>query len=135
LNASGARAIVVGAHAVAFHAKPRFTKDLDILVDPTPENARRVVSALAQFGFADLEVGEADLAVPDRIVQLGVPPNRVDLLTSITAVTFEEAWAGKVAGRFGAVDVYYLGKAELLRNKEAVGRPQDLVDVDWLRRA
>jgi hypothetical protein len=91
--------------------------------------------ALAAFGVADLGVGEADLAAPDRIVQLGIPPNRIDLITSITAVTFEEAWAGKVGGRFGSVNVFYLGKAELIRNKEAVGRPQDLGDLDWLRRA
>ncbi len=135
LNARGVRAVVVGAHAVAFHAKPRFTKDLDVLVEPTAQNARRVVAALVDFGVADLGVGEADLAVPDRIVQIGMPPNRIDLITSITAVPFEQAWAGKVAGRFGMVDVFYLGKADLIRNKEAVGHPQDLGDLDWLRRS
>jgi len=130
--AKGVSALVVGAHAVAFHAKPRFTNDLGILVEPTEDNARRIIAALTDFGVADLDVTVADLATPDRIVQIGVPPNRIDLLTSITGVSFADAWAGRAPGRYGAVEVAYLGRAELIRNKRAVGRPQDLLDLDLL---
>lgn len=129
------KALVVGAHAVAFHAKPRYTKDLDILVEPSRENARRILLALADFGFGSLDLSEEDFAVPGRVVQLGVPPNRVDFLNSITGVTFDEAWAGSVEGNYGARRVRYIGKNELIRNKEAAGRPQDRIDVEWLRGA
>ena len=131
LTARNARALVVGGYAVAYHAKPRFTKDIDIFVDPAADNVARVLLALADFGFGDLGVTAADLA-PGRVIQLGVPPNRVDLLTAIDGVSFEEAWAGRSAGSFGAQSVFYIGRAELIRNKRASGRPQDLADVDAL---
>lgn len=123
---------MVGAHALAFHAKPRFTKDLDVLVEATEENARRVLSALADFGFGSVDLSVEDLAVPGKVVQLGYPPNRIDLLTSIAGVDFAEAWAGRAMGRYGDAEVHYLGRAELIRNKRAAARPQDLVDLSWL---
>lgn len=127
-----AKAVIVGAHAVAFHAKPRYTKDLDLLVEPDEENARRTIRALEEFGFGGLGIGIADLAQPGRILQLGHPPNRIDLITSIDGVTFDEVWNGRVAGRFGAASVWYIGIEELIRNKRASGRPQDLADLSWL---
>jgi hypothetical protein len=131
LTARNARALVVGGYAVAYHAKPRFTKDIDIFVDSTTDNVERVLQALADFGFGDLGLTAADLT-PGRIVQLGMPPNRVDLLTAIDGVTFEEAWAGRASGHLGAQPVFYIGRAELIRNKRASGRLQDLADVDAL---
>ena len=127
------RAMIVGAYAVAFHAKPRYTKDLDILVEPSEENARRLIRALADFGFGSLDLSPADFSSPGNIVQLGFPPNRIDLITAVDGISFEEAWAGRVRGRFGEREVDYLGRKELIRNKEASGRAQDLLDLEWLR--
>jgi hypothetical protein len=132
LNAHGVRALVVGAHAVAFHAKPRFTKDIDLLIEPGHENAERLLAALAEFGFGSVGLTVEDFVLPGRVVQLGYPPNRVDLMTSIDGVDFEEAWRGRVADRYGSAEVFYLGKEELIRNKAASGRPQDQLDLALL---
>lgn len=123
------RALIVGAHAVAFHAKPRFTKDIDILVEPCPENAASLVAALEEFGFGEIGLTPSDFVEPGRIVQLGFPPSRIDIITSIGGVSFEEAWSGRVSGTYGSQEVLYIGKAELIRSKRAAARPQDLVDV------
>lgn len=129
-NARNVKAVIVGGHALAFHGRPRFTKDLDVFIEPGAENARRILEALQDFGFGNVGLTVADFSAPGRIVQLGVPPNRVDLMTSIDSVTFGDAWSGRVAGKFGSQSVNYLGRAELLRNKRAVGRLQDLADID-----
>ena len=131
-NARGVKAIIVGGHAVAFHGKPRFTKDLDFFVESSAENAACVIQALTDFGFEGLGLEAADFMSPDKVVQLGVAPNRVDLVTSIDGVTFEEAWSGRAPGHYGAQPASYLGKPELVRNKRAAGRPQDLADLDSL---
>jgi hypothetical protein len=133
LNRQSVRVLVVGAHALAVHAKPRYTKDLDLFVEPSVENARRIVAAIADFGFGDLGISESDF-LEHRIVQLGMPPNRIDLMTSIDGVTFEEAWAGRIEGTFAGEQVFFIGRDELTRNKAASGRPQDLADLDTLRR-
>ncbi len=132
LNARNADALIVGGYAVAFHAKPRFTKDIDLFVNPTPDNAERLLLALKDFGFGDIDLAIEDFTTPGRVVQLGVAPNRVDLMTAIDGVTFAEAWAGRISGRFGQVPVFYLGKPELIRNKRASGRAQDLADLESL---
>jgi hypothetical protein len=108
-NARRVRAIIVGGYAFAFHVKPRFTKDIDVFIDPTTENDARLVAVLEDFGFWSLGLATADLPSPGAIVQLGVPPNRVDLLTPIDGVSFEEAWAGRVAWQYGAQPAFYLG--------------------------
>ena len=131
-NARGVKALIVGGHAVAFHGKPRFTKDLDLLVESSDENADRLLQALTDFGFAGLGLTAEDFTSADTVVQLGVAPNRVDLVTSIDGVTFAEAWNGRASGHYGAQPAFYLGKAELIRNKRAVGRLQDLADIDSL---
>src|SRR5438477_645941 len=94
LNAHGVRAIIVGGYAFAFHAKPRYTKDVDLFVEPTAENAGRIIQALNEFGFGDVGLAASDFLKPGAIIQLGVPPNRVDFVTAIDGVTFEEAWNG-----------------------------------------
>lgn len=127
------KAVIVGAHAIAFHAKPRYTKDLDLLLEPTDENARRVLAALEEFGFGGLGITVADLNEPGRILQLGQPPNRIDLLTSIDGVSWDDVWNGRVEGSYGNARVFYIGRSELIRNKTAAGRPQDLADLSWLR--
>ncbi|MBI4877266.1 MAG: hypothetical protein HY822_21780 [Acidobacteria bacterium] len=118
LNATQAEYLIIGGCAVAFHGYPRLTGDLDILVRPTVDNAERVVQALARFGFGSLAVKPGDLAGSDRILQLGVRPNRIGLVTSISGVSFEEVWARRVAGGFG--------------DKLATGRSQDVRDAEQL---
>jgi hypothetical protein len=130
----GVRALVVGAYAIAHHAKPRFTKDLHIFVDPSRENAERVVAALTEFGFGAVGITVEELAAPGCVIQLGYPPRRIDIFTSISGVTFAEAWANRVEGTLRGHRLIFIGKADLLRNKEASRRPQDLADADLLRR-
>lgn len=129
-NAREVKAIVVGGHALAFHGHPRFTKDLDVLVEASPGNARRILDALNDFGFGSVGLTVEDFSTAGRIVQLGVAPNRIDIMTAIDGVSFEEAWAGRAAGLFGAQRAHYLGRAEFLRNKRAAGRLQDLADIE-----
>ncbi len=134
-NASGVNAIIVGAYALGYHGAPRMTGDLDLLVQPTPENARRVIDALGAFGFGDVGLSAADFQQPDVVVQLGVPPVRVDILTGISGVTWEEAWAGRIADKFGGIPVAFIGLAELRQNKLAAGRHKDLADLEALGEA
>ena len=128
---------MVGAHAVAFHARPRATKDLDILFDATPANAANVLAALRDFfGGADLGYTVQDLTDPEWIIQLGVAPVRIDLLGGISGfASFEDAWKNRVEAHFGPVPTHYLGVDDLIRAKEAAARPQDLADIRVLRRA
>lgn len=132
LSTHGVRFIVVGAHAVAANGRPRATQDLDLLIEPTPENARRLGDALRAFGFPALADQSEAFAELDRMATLGTPPLRIDLMTSIDGVTFEEAWRGRLVGRMGEHEVPFLGLEELRRNKRASGRPKDLLDLELL---
>ena len=132
LTARNVKFVVVGGHALAYHGRPRFTKDLDVFVEPTSENAARLLLALEDFGCGGLDLKTADFDRPGMVVQLGIAPNRVDLLTTIDGVSFEQAWNGRVVGRFGTESVPFLGRRELLANKRAVGRLQDLADIEAL---
>jgi len=132
-TARGVRALIVGGYAFAFHARPRNTKDLDLWIEPTAENVERLLLALDDFGFGNVGLTADDFLTPRRFVQLGFPPQRIDLLTSLKGVTFEEAWNGRVEDLFGSQKVCYIGKEELIRNKQAVGRPQDKADVSVLK--
>jgi hypothetical protein len=134
LNSNQVDYLVVGAIAVAFHGFPRYTGDLDLLVRPTAENAQRVLDVLSQFGFGGLGVRSEDLESPGKVVQLGVPPNRIDLLTAVTGLTFDEAWASREAGDLDGIPAQFIGKAALIRNKESTGRAKDLGDAEELRR-
>lgn len=137
LNDHRVRYLIVGAHAVAYHARPRATKDLDILLDPTPANSRRVLAALRDFfEGADLGYTVADLTDPRWIIQLGAAPVRIDLLPHLFGCpSFQAAWRNRVEARFGSVKAHYLGLDDLIRAKGASGRAQDRVDVSALRRA
>jgi hypothetical protein len=131
-NANQVDYMVIGGYALAFHGAPRFTADLDIFVKPDPENARRIIQALDQFGFKSVELSADDFQVPDRVVQLGVPPVRVDILTAITGVSWAEAVSGRVEGNYGDIPVYYIGREQLAANKRATGRKRDLADLEAL---
>lgn len=133
-NSAGVEYLIVGAFAVAWHGYPRFTADIDFLVRPSLANADAVLAALRAFGFGSLDITREDLCKPDQIVQLGEKPNRIDLITSISGVEFEEAWAHRVSGELDGIAVNFIGREELIRNKESTGRPKDLGDADELRR-
>ena len=133
LNAADVEYLVVGAHALAYHAEPRFTKDLDIWVQASAENAPRVYSALAGFGAPLQEVEIDDFARPGLVYQVGIEPVRVDILTSVSGVEFESAYARRVMASYGDVPVPFISLRDLIANKDAAARPQDLVDVERLR--
>jgi hypothetical protein len=132
LNSNGVEYLIVGAVALAYHGFPRYTGDLDVLVRNTAENTKRLESALAAFGFASLGLKAADFADSYRVIQLGVPPNRIDLLTSITGVPFDEAWADRVDADLDGTRVNFISRSALIRNKRLTGRAQDKADLEAL---
>jgi hypothetical protein len=123
------RFLLIGGHAMAVHARPRHTEDLDLFIDATRANAPRVLRALGDFGFGSVAPSVELLARPEKVFMLGRLPYRIDLLTRIDGVEFRRAWAGKVEARIGGLRVYVIGKRELILNKLAAGRPKDLADV------
>lgn len=131
-NSNGVEYLIVGAHSLAFHARPRFTGDLDLLIRPTGENATRIITVLTRFGFDELAMKAEVFTTPDQVIQLGRAPNRIDLLTSITGVRTDEAFATGVAGVLDGLAVPFLSKTLLIANKRAVGRPQDIADLSEL---
>lgn len=134
LNDAKARYLIVGGVALAYHAKPRFTRDLDIWVEASKTNASRVYSALANFGAPLNNLTQSELEHPELVFQIGIDPLRVDILTSITGVDFDEAWQDRSSGSYGDVPVFIIGRAQLIKNKRATGRLQDLADIEQLER-
>ncbi len=124
--------LVVGGHAVAFHGYPRFTEDLDLFVRADPDNASRVMSALEAFGFGQIGLSASDFIADDRMIQLGRAPNRVDLLTRLWGIEFDEAWSRRVQGEIDQIPLSIISRADLIRNKRATARPQDLADATAL---
>lgn len=124
--------MIVGGYALAFHGAPRFTGDLDVFVKPDHENAQGIVAALDAFGFASLGLTADDFERPDQVVQLGVSPVRIDLITSITGVSWDEAFAGRIPSTYGDVPVSYIGRQQFISNKRATGRTKDLADLEAL---
>ena len=131
-NSNKVEYIIVGGYALAFHGAPRYTGDIDIYAKPDTRNAEQIMSALDKFGFGSVGLAAADFVKPGQVVQLGVPPVRIDIITSIGGVSWDEAFTGRVAGRYGDVDVYYLGRAQFIQNKRSVGRKKDLADIEAL---
>ncbi|MBI1747648.1 MAG: hypothetical protein HYR55_13840 [Acidobacteria bacterium] len=134
-NAHHVEYMIVGGYALAFHGAPRFTGDLDVLLKPAPDNAQRILAALGAYGFASVGLTPADFDHPDQVVQLGVPPIRIDLITSLTGVSWDEALAGRTAGSYGDVPVNYIGREQFMANKRATGRKKDLADLEALGEA
>jgi hypothetical protein len=131
-NVHNVEYLVVGGYALAFHGAPRFTGDIDLLVKADRENAKRILAALADFGFGSLELSEDDFALPQKVIQLGVPPIRIDIMTSLSGVSWEKAASGKVQGKYGDVTVYFIGKNDFVTNKRTLGRKKDLADIEAL---
>jgi hypothetical protein len=134
LNSNGVEYLVVGGFAVAHHGFSRYTADLDFLVRASDGNSHRVVAALADFGFGSLGIQAEDFQSPGKVVQLGVPPNRIDIITSISGVSFDEAWVSRTSGMLEGLATQFIGREALIRNKESTGRAKDLGDADELRK-
>ncbi len=130
--AADVRFLIVGAYALALHGRPRATGDLDIWVEADPKNAQRIMRALAAFGAPLLDVSESDFAREGIVYQIGLPPGRIDILTHLTGLTFADAWPDRVCGRFGDLEVDFIGRDAFIQNKRATGRIRDLGDIEGL---
>lgn len=131
-NAAEVRFLVVGAYALALHGRPRATGDLDLWIDATPDNAGRVMQALAAFGAPLTEVTTEDFSREGVVFQIGVPPGRINILTQLTGLTFSDAWPDRLRRPFGDVEVDFIGRQAFLRNKRALGRPKDVGDIEGM---
>jgi hypothetical protein len=134
LNRANTKYLLVGGHAVAFHGRPRATKDFDLWIEASPENARRVIRALDSFGAPLGQVTAADFERPGHGFRIGSPPFRIELLTEISGVSFDQAWSARLSCTVDNVAFNVISREDLLKNKKAAGRPQDLADVDVLER-
>ena|SRR6185503_4060890 len=132
LNALEVRYLVVGAFAVAYHGYPRYTGDIDLFIEPSIENTQKIMMAIEQFGFGDIGLSVEDFLQDNQVIQLGVAPNRIDLLTFLTGVNFTEAWENRERGEIAGLNVSIISKELLKRNKAASGRSKDLADLEYL---
>jgi predicted nucleotidyltransferase len=132
LNNNGVRYLVIGGYAVGFHGHPRYTKEIDIWIGLDAENAANIMKSLEQFGFASLGLQESDFTTPDQIIQLGYHPNRIDLITTTPGVDFDDCYPSRVRSEIDGIQVNFIDMENLKRNKQAVGRHQDLADIENL---
>jgi hypothetical protein len=132
-NAHGVEYLIVGGLARAFHGAPRFTADMDLFVRQTEANYHRIVEALKAFGFSGAPITLEEFLLPGEIFQMGVPPLRIDIITSISGVTWDQASAGRMVGKYGTAPAHFIGLKEFLANKTASGRPKDVADVEAMR--
>ncbi len=131
-NSHNVEYLIVGGYALAHYGVPRYTGDIDLYVKPDAINAKEIVNALNDFGFGSAGLTESDFSFPGKVAQLGVPPVRIDIITSITGVTWEDAFKGRSKGTYGGLDVYFLGRDQLIGNKKAIGRKKDQADLEAL---
>ncbi len=132
LNDNQVKYLVIGGYAVAIHGHPRYTKDIDIWVEMSPENSQKLMKALAEFGFGSLGLSAEDFQAADRIVQLGYPPNRIDLITTPDGIDFETCYREKIEVEINNIKVNFIDLKNLKKNKQASGRLQDLADIENL---
>jgi hypothetical protein len=132
LNGHNVRYLVVGGYAVAFHGYPRYTKNLDVWIELSPENADKLIKALEEFGFGSLGLNPEDFLESDQIIQLGYPPNRIDILTSLKEIKFEDCYKARVEVDIKGLKINFIDLQNLKHNKRATGRPQDLADAENL---
>ncbi len=128
----GIEYVIVGGCALAFHGAPHLTGDLDLFVRPTRENAKRILASLAELGFDSLTISADDFTKPGNVIQLGIPPTRIDLITSLTGASWEKADADKVPGRYGQTPVHFISRDDFIANKKATGRRKDAGDLEAL---
>ena len=134
LNRHDVRYLIIGGFAYSFYAEPRYTKDIDILINNSPENAGRLMKALQTFGFTDTALSQKDFLEPGQVIQLGVAPVRIDILTSIKGIDFMKLWENRAAGRYGDIGVHFISKNDLIRIKRVSGRKQDIADIEKLEK-
>lgn len=132
LNAHNVRYLVVGGYAVALHGHPRYTKDLDVWIELSPKNAENIINALEEFGFGSLGLKTEDFLERDQIIQLGYPPNRIDILTTLKDIQFNDCYKEKVEIQIQGIKINFIDLENLKLNKRATGRPQDLADAENL---
>lgn len=135
LNKYKVKYCIIGAYAVAFYAKPRYTKDIDILIEPSVENSEKIIKALEDFGFKSLKLSKEDFLSEGKIIQLGYEPLRIDILTSIEGCSFEQIWKNKVVATYGAEKVFFIGLDDLIMNKKHSRRQLDKLDLDLILKA
>ena len=126
--------MIVGALAVSWHGFPRYSADVDFLIRPSQANVARVLRALSQFGFSSVNISASDLTFTGKMIQLGYEPNRIDLMTSVTGVSFDDAWDDRAPGDLDGLPINFIGRSSLLRNKDATGRAKDRIDAEELRK-
>mgnify|MGYP000075065180 FL=1 len=132
LNANEVDFMIVGGYALAYHGAPRYTGDIDVFVKPDRKNAQQIIKVLKEFGFSSLELSIDDFQNEDNVVQLGLTPVRIDIITSISGVSWDQADATKEPGFYGNVPVNYIGKKQYIANKKAIGRAKDIADIEAL---
>lgn len=132
LNENNVKYLVVGGYAVALHGHPRYTKDLDIWIELSSGNAEKILNVLENFGFGSLGLKTDDFLTQDQVIQLGYPPNRIDLLTTLKGVNFEDCYESKVQIKIQDTQINFIDIENLKKNKQATGRSQDLADVENL---
>ena len=132
LNKHDVRYCIIGAFALAFHARPRYTKDLDILIEATTDNAKRLLAALEEFGFGSLDMTVDDFLTKGNIIQLGYEPVRIDIITSIKGLEFADIWKSRIQGPYGKQTVSYIDRQNLIRSKNLTNRAQDKADLELL---
>ena len=132
LNVHEVDFMIVGGYALAYHGAPRYTGDIDVFVKPDRKNARRIIKVLEEFGFSSLDLSIDDFQNEDNVIQLGLPPVRIYIITSISGVSWEQADTTKEPGLYGNVPVNYIGKEQYVANKKAIGRAKDIADIEAL---
>ena len=132
LNKYKVRYLIIGGFAFSYYAEPRFTKDIDILIDSEGSNAKNLILAIQDFGFKDIELTSADFLTPSQVIQLGIAPLRIDLLTVIKGLDFLELWHNRTTGKYGNIETFFISKQDLIKSKRLSGRKQDLADIEKL---
>jgi hypothetical protein len=132
LNEHEVEFMIVGGCALAFHGATRFTGDIHVFVKPDHQNARQIIKALEEFGFSSLDLTIDDFKDPDKVIQLGLPPVRIDIITSISGVSWEETYASKVPGLYGDVSVSFIGNKQFITSQRPIGRKKDLAHIEAL---
>ena len=135
LNKHRAKYCIIGSYAVAFHAKPRYTKDIDILIEATSQNWKKIKKALDEFGLKELNLSESDFSQKGKIIQLGYEPVRIDILTSLEGFDFKDIWKKRAAGLYGRERTYFMGLDDLIKSKRLSQRAEDKIDLEVLRKA
>ncbi len=134
LNKLDVRYLIIGGFAYSFYVEPRYTKDIDILISQSEKNVHKILQVLQNFGFEDIDLTEKDFFEPEQVIQLGIDPVRIDILTSIKNIEFSKLWKNRVMGHYGDIQVNFISKKDLIKSKQRSGRTQDLADIEKLEK-